>query len=303
VAQSLSIWVLGDGKPGHENQSLGLAEALGRLRPCAIHRISLAGTSGWFGRLRAASRAAASLPPPALILGAGHATHPSLGWLAWKYRARSAVLMRPSLPLGWFDLCLAPAHDFPHGQPSAKVVTTLGALNRVRAATTPRHGGLLLIGGPSITHGWDETALLAELTEIVSVPGSGPWQLTNSRRTPSGLLPRLREALPALEVFSHEETTREWLPARLTAAAEVWATEDSVSMVYEALTSGARVGLLSVPRTKPDARVLRGLADLIDQGFVTPFASWQQTRMLPAPPHPLREADRCAEIVLARFFP
>ena len=303
VAQSLSIWVLGDGKPGHENQSLGLAEALGRLRPCAIHRISLAGTSGLFGRLRAASRAAAALPPPELILAAGHATHPSLWWLARKYRACSVVLMRPSLPLRCFDLCLGPAHDFPHGRPSANVVTTLGALNRVRAATVPRHGGLMLIGGPSTTHGWDETALLAELTEIVCVPGSGPWQLTDSRRTPATLLPRLREAIPALEVFSHEETAPEWLPARLAAAAEVWVTEDSVSMVYEALTSGARVGLLPVPRKQPDARVLRGLADLIDQGFVTPFASWQQTRTLPAPPRPLREADRCAEIVLARIFP
>jgi hypothetical protein len=74
-------------------------------------------------------------------------------------------------------------------------------------------------------------------------------------------------------------------------------------MVYEALSSGARVGLLPVPRKRPDTRVLRGLADLIDQGFVTPYASWHETRNLPPPPHPLREADRCAELVLARFSP
>ena len=303
VAQPISIWVLGDGKPGHENQSLGLAEALCRLRPCAIHRLSLTGSNGWLARLREASRAAAVLPPPDLILGAGHATHPALWWLAWKYRARSIVLMRPSLPLRGFDLCLAPAHDFPQGKPPANVVTTLGALNRVRMAETcSRHGGLILIGGPSATHDWDEAALLAELTEIVGTSGSGPWQLTNSRRTPPGLLPRLRETIPALELFAHEETTSAWLPARLEAAAEVWVTEDSVSMVYEALSSGTRVGLLPVPRKKSDTRVLRGLADLIDRGFVTPFDRWQQTRMLPAPPQPLREADRCAEIVIGRWF-
>jgi mitochondrial fission protein ELM1 len=303
VAHSLTIWVLGDGKPGHENQSLGLAEALDRLCPCAIHQISLAEPSGFVARLRAASQAAATLPTPDLIVGAGHATHPALLWLARKTSAVSIVLMRPSLPLRWFDLCLAPEHDFPEPQPPANVITTRGALNRVRAApNTPRHGGLILIGGPSATHDWDETALLAEVTEIVTAPGTGPWQLTNSRRTPDSLLPLVREAIPTLEVFPHESTTRDWLPDRLAAAAAVWVTEDSVSMVYEALSSGARVGLLPVPRKQSDTRVLRGLTSLIDEGFVTPFARWHQNHMLPAPPHPLREADRCAQMVLNRFF-
>ena len=305
MAQPLTIWLLGDGKPGHENQALGLAEALARLRPCAIHRLSLAGTHGLIARVRLASRLGAALPKPDLILAAGHATHPALLWLARKHHARSIVLMRPSLPLRWFDLCIAPAHDFPHGATPATVITTRGALNRVRAPdpSSPRHGGLILIGGPSVSHDWDEPALLAELTAIVTAPGGGLWQLTNSRRTPPGLLDRVRETLPALELFPHDATASDWLPARLAAAAAVWVTEDSVSMVYEALTSGARVGLLPVPRKRPDTRVLRGLAELIESGFVTPYASWHETRTLPPSPHPLREADRCAELVLARFFP
>ncbi|MEO0016910.1 MAG: hypothetical protein RLZZ522_193 [Verrucomicrobiota bacterium] len=305
MAPPLTIWLLGDGKPGHENQALGLAEALDRLRPCAIHRLSLAGTRGLFARLRLASRVGAALPKPDLICAAGHTTHPALLWLARNHHARSVVLMRPSLPLAWFDLCIAPAHDFSHRHTPAKVVTTLGALNRVRAPdpAATRHGGLILIGGPSATHAWDEAALLAELSAIVTAPGGGPWQLTDSRRTPPGLLGRLREMLPALECCPHQATARDWLPARLAAAAAVWVTEDSVSMVYEALSSGACVGLLPVPRKRSDSRVLRGLADLIDQGLVTPYASWLQTRSLPASPHPLREADRCAQLVLNRFFP
>jgi len=80
-------------------------------------------------------------------------------------------------------------------------------------------------------------------------------------------------------------------------------TEDSVSMVYEALSSGARVGLLPVPRSKQDTRVLRGLDQLVEAGFVTPYARWLKTRTLTPPPEPLQEAARCAHVVLTRFFP
>ena len=151
MAPILSIWVLGDGKPGHQNQALGLAEAVARLRPCSIRQISLAGKRGLVGRLRAALQAAAGLPKPDLLIAAGHATHPALLWLAKKLRVPSIVLMRPSLPLRWFDLCIAPAHDFRHAPTAPNVLTTLGALNRVQAnsTTASRCGGLLLVGGPS----------------------------------------------------------------------------------------------------------------------------------------------------------
>ena len=281
VAPILSIWVLGDGKPGHENQALGLADAMARLRGCVVRQLSVAGKYGLLARLRAALRAAAALPKPDLLIGAGHATHPALLWLARQHRVPSVVLMRPSLPLSWFDLCIAPAHDFDRAPAAANVVTSMGALNRVVAnRSTPRGGGLLLVGGPSDTHDWDEHGLLDSLLRICGDGTGGPWQLTDSG-----------------------ETSRDWLPGRLAAAADVWVTEDSVSMVYEALSSGARVGVLPVPRHKHDTRVLRGLARLVDAGWVTSYERWCQTGVLAAPPHALQEATRCAEVVLAKFFP
>ncbi|MEI7954164.1 MAG: mitochondrial fission ELM1 family protein [Verrucomicrobiota bacterium] len=299
----LSIWVLGDGKPGHENQALGLAEALQRLRPCSIERISLAGFRGLFGRFRGVLRAASALPKPDLLMAAGHATHPALLWLAHQHRVPGIVLMRPSLPLSWFDLCIAPAHDFPQSPPPANVLTTSGALNRVLAdSSADRSGGLILVGGPSAIHHWDADGLLDSLARICGDGSGGLWQLTDSRRTPPGFLERLRQRLPGLRVFPHGETPADWLPARLAAVADVWVTEDSVSMVYEALSSGARVGLLPLPRSKPQSRVLRGLAQLVDAGWLTPYERWCQTGKLNAPPAPLQEASRCAAFVLTKFF-
>jgi mitochondrial fission protein ELM1 len=300
VTRPLILWLLGDGKAGHENQSLGLAEAMARHTPCTIHRIPLAGSHGLLGRVRTALCASAALPRPDLILAAGHATHFPLLWLARKQRAKSLVLMRPSLPLTWFDLCIAPAHDFPAGRHGSNIILTRGALNRVAPpACAERTGRMLLIGGPSATHGWNSEQLLHNLAQITA---QGTWQLTDSRRTPAGFTDEIRRCLPAIEVFSYQETAPDWLPGKLAAARDVWVTEDSVSMIYEALSSGANVGLLPVPRLKPTSRVLRGLDELITDGFLTPMAEWQQTRLLKTPPETLREADRCAEKVIRKIY-
>jgi len=68
-------------------------------------------------------------------------------------------------------------------------------------------------------------------------------------------------------------------------------------MIYEALSSGACVGLLPVPRLKPNARVLRGVDELVENGYLTPFSAWQRTGRLSLALETLNEADRCAEIV------
>jgi hypothetical protein len=48
--------------------------------------------------------------------------------------------------------------------------------------------------------------------------------------------------------------------------------------------------------------VARGVAKLAEAGFVTRFADWSPRTGLTEPPRVLREADRCAEIVLQRLI-
>jgi mitochondrial fission protein ELM1 len=296
----LTLWLLGDGKPGHENQSLGLAEAIARLTPCSIHRIPLAESHGLLGKIRAATAATAGLPAPDLIVAAGHSTHPALLWLARQHHAKSLVLMRPSLPLACFDLCLAPSHDFPQGTNNRpNLILTRGALNRVAPPVhSARSGHLILIGGPSSSHAWDGPALLHSLQQITT---TGNWLIADSRRTPAGFTTEIRRTIPTVRVFPHQETTPDWLPGQLAGAEEVWVTEDSVSMIYEALSTGARVGLLPVPRLKASSRVLRGLEQLIADQSLTPYSTWLGTRTLAKPAAILREADRCAAVVLGRI--
>lgn len=296
VNDVLTIWQIADGKPGHESQSLGLIEAMGRLRPCTHRRIDVAGAENFWSRSRVALNQASSLPVPDLILGCGHATHFPLWRLRRKYSAFGVVLMKPSLPLRCFDLCLVPRHDFRSDPPEhARLLVTEGALNRVVAGAGARSGGLILLGGPSRTHGWDAESMLRALSEVTA---SGEWRLTDSRRTPEGFVQRVCQELPGIEIHPHPETTPDWVPRALQQAEDVWVTEDSVSMTYEALSSGARVGVLPVPRLRANARVLRGLDGLIAQGRLSGLEDWREAGGTLPGARPLREADRCAQLLI-----
>ncbi|HEX4870648.1 MAG TPA: ELM1/GtrOC1 family putative glycosyltransferase, partial [Moraxellaceae bacterium] len=198
-----------------------------------------------------------------------------------------------------FDLVIAPAHDGLAEGP--RVINTLGVLN-------PMHGGektpgslLFLVGGPSKHVQWDDAAVLEQVAAVVATLAPGtPWRLTDSRRTPPALSAALQERYG--ERFQpHGDCPPGWLAGRLRATETVWVSEDSVSMVYEALTAACRVGLLQLPAGR-DSRIARGVANLVATGRVTPFAAWRDTRTL-APAQQFNEAERVAPQVLARLRP
>ncbi len=288
------IWAFTDGKAGHENQTRGLVQALAQTGAVDVHWIAPArGLALWLAALRGRFPAGAGLPDPDLLIGAGHATHLSL-LLARRARGGyRVVLMKPSLPRGWFDLCVVPEHD--RVASAANVLITRGALT----AVTPGSGsdptaGLLLIGGPSRHHAWSDSALAAQVAAIVQREGAIHWILTTSRRTPAPTLALLRDIQASnLVIVPVERTDRHWLPAQLARAAMVWVSEDSVSMVYEALTAGAATGLLAVPRRRA-SRIGRAMDNLVRDKLVLDFSAWQGGAPLVPSTTTFNEAARVA---------
>ncbi|MEQ1661155.1 MAG: mitochondrial fission ELM1 family protein [Thiobacillus sp.] len=291
---TLSVWVVVDGKPGHMNQSLGLAEALARATPTNIHR--LPALSAWrAGLALLLKRALISGPAPDLILGAGHATHLTLLAARRAGGGRSVVLMKPSLPRRLFDLCIAPAHD--KVVADARTLVTEGALNRIHTSGTLNPGrGLILIGGPSSHFEWDSMAVAVQIKGILARTPDTHWTLTTSRRTPDDFLAQL-PASPNLTIVPHTQTGADWLPAQLAQCGTAWVTPDSASMVYEALTAGARVGVFDLP-VNPVSRVGWAVAGLADSKRVTRFTTWCAHGTLHPNTTPLAEADRCAHWIL-----
>ncbi len=297
----LVIWRISDGRPGHDNQSLGLAEALARQTRAELYTL-------------AAMRPAAALvrwclkrfPKPAitalpdLVIGAGHGTHLTLLAAKRAWGGRAVVLMRPSLPTKWFDLCLVPEHDAP--PPDPRIVTTRGALTRIRPLPPRRSGrGLILLGGPSRHFSWPEKGVLSQIDAIIAASPDTLWTLSSSPRTPKDTIQRVRRLnRPMLEVIAFQDTSPDWLGEQLANAAWVWITEDSVSMVYEALTSGAAVGLIELGRARR-SRIAEGLDRLANEAWVTRFSRWSAEQELSPPPSKLDEASRCAQLILERW--
>lgn len=292
---ALVVWIISDGKPGHLNQSLGLAEALARAAPTEVFTVhALPRYRAWLAALLKRFPGS-DFPAPDLILGAGHATHATLLAAGRAFNSRTVVLMNPTLPRSWFDLCIIPQHDAVAAD--ERILLTKGALNRVRpsAAHDPDRG-LLLMGGVSPHFDWDNDALALQIKSILARTPDTRWTLTTSRRTPPGFLSEL-PAAPNLTVMSHTDTAPGWLSEELARCGTVWVTPDSASMVFEALTAGADVGVFDLP-VRPKSRVGRAIAHLADAQRITRFVTWCAGGTLHRNLHPLAEADRCAHWIL-----
>jgi uncharacterized protein len=291
------IRVLSDGRPGHENQSVGLALALARRTGATHEIVKIDPSAGLLARMRAsAQRGEADL-----IIGAGHRTHLPLWWAARRLKARSVVIMKPSLPFALFDLCLMPRHDLANPVDHGRVVTTRGSLNRIAEKSAIKtETGVILIGGPSKHHGWDGVPLPEAISAIVRARTDLSWTVGDSRRTPAGFLAQLSDC--GAQLVPHQQTQPGWLPAQLGAAREVWVTEDSISMIFEALTAGARVGVLPLPVQNPRARTVKAVRELMAEGYVRPFEEWLKNPAGWGAPPVLHETARCAELIINRFF-
>ena len=291
------IWRFSDGKAGHDNQSKGLVNALSERVPVSSHEIALEpgrrALWWWLGRRYPPGD---HLPAPDLLIGAGHRTHLHLLAARRSRGGRCVVLMQPSLPNNWFDLCLVPQHD--GAVPGDNLLVTRGVLNTIRpGAGHDSDTGLIVVGGPSRHVRWDDASVIEQIEQLQLQRPKARWWLTTSRRTPKELAERLRRLRgPVFTGFA--DTSPDWLPARLAEAGEVWVTRDSVSMIYEALSSGVRVGLLDVADAG-HSRVAAAIDKLVDAGWVAAPGQW---RLAAGPEQPLDEAARCADWMVQRWL-
>jgi len=296
------IWRVSDGKRGHERQTEGLIQALAQLIPVAASEIPALPRGQAFWQWMAGGFAGGDRAKPALIIGAGHGTHLTMLAARRACGGKAIVVMNPGLPKHCFDLCLIPEHD--GVRECRNVLLTKGAINAIQPSHELQpNAGLILLGGVSSHYRWDDRDVVEQVRTLVSARGDVNWRLTTSPRAPEGTLQLLREALPGnVEIVAFKEAPLDWLPGQFRQAAQVWVTPDSVSMLYEALTAGAAVGVFDLERIG-NGRVARGVEQLLEEGKVLGFAQWKAGRSLPASQREFNEAARCARWITQTWFP
>lgn len=292
------IYIVSDQKQGHLSQSRGLADAIARQIEVEIHELDDGQVPAMLSR---------SSSGEGIILAAGRKACHAARQMKQTLNLPAIALMNP----GWwmrrqFDLCVIPRHDGVAER--GNVIQTEGALNGIQPADEACHDeGLILLGGPSKHYSWDAAGIQNQLNAILDRDSNMNWTATDSRRTPESTSSMLQSICDAskgrLRYTPASQTPRGWIGEQLSRCGVCWVTEDSVSMVYESLTAGARVGLLPVPRksAKP-GRVVRGVESLIERGWVGTFNNWSDGQALPADRPPLAEADRVAAIIIERWL-
>ena len=291
------ILILSDGKAGHLSQSRGLAQALSRLQgggriiEWPVQHLS---GRGLWGQLPPDLR---MLRSP-LLIGAGSATHWPLLTLKKRLGGLAVVLMKPDLPLSWFDAVIAPRHDFAAQPDLPHLHLTIGVLNPFINQQQHQAGRqLILIGGPSKRHGWESQALSGQLAQLAA--RHQPTTLSTSRRTPADFMQLSLICQPPARwtIVPVAQTPPDFIATQLAAAESCWVTEDSISMIFESLTAGCQTGLLSMPRLRPD-RITREIDRLIQTGQVMTLG-----HPYPSGVAPLREADQAAQWLLSILPP
>ena len=202
-----------------------------------------------------------------LFISAGSKAAPFCLALAKATKNKCAVVMTPSV-LGTksFNYAIVPEHDKPDLK-AGNVLTTLGAPNHIYIPSLKdiashyfagknlegRKLIALLIGGSDANYKINSRWARDVLTPLRDVKDA-KFLITTSRRTGEDVENTVKEIFsdcPNLEyLFLFSRTPNQnSLTAILGAATHVLVTEDSVSMVSEAVTAGFKVGLIRLPRT------------------------------------------------------
>jgi len=315
MPDALTITAYFDGRPGHDKQTQGVLQALQDLteivvccrevKPLGVRKA----VKDWLAYARIWPKGGYETDgiKADLIIGTGTYTHIPMLLLKRRQGGRVVTCMGPDrLLVHRMDLCFVPEHDNP--KPLENIMVTTGPPNPIRDMRSHNSNrGLVLIGGlDRRSHFWDSVSTVEQLKTLFERETSQTWTVSTSPRTPTDmctLLDAVSAASPHVDFVRWEDTPKGWVEKAYADNETVWVTADSISMIFEALSAGCRVGILPVRWRKRQSKFERAERELIITKRVQPFDRWLLTGCYtPAGPH-LDEAGRCAAEMLRRWWP
>ncbi len=265
-----TIWVLSDGKPGHYNQSLAVAEALQTLTPATVDTIPLRVRGMGKYLLRGLLNRKwgrwilkhlfspnvvtlfydVNLPAgrPDIVVSSGKDTSMLNALLGLWYGAKTLYVGNPKK----LDNRL-----FTH----VLTVLDLGFDNQIVldvAPTRPYRGDLelfcnrykldpnarywsLLIGGDGAGYHYTQKEIEALIAFVNATSNRVQWLVTTSRRTPEAFEVQMQQQMKAAVFVAYNQKPEKVIGGFLALSEQVFVTEESASMVSEAVASGKPV--------------------------------------------------------------
>jgi mitochondrial fission protein ELM1 len=253
------IWRFIDGKAGHDKQSLGLVENLKNQTKCRVFDFNVQSqTNPILNIIFNNYKLPEGTTKPDIAIGAGHKTHLHLLAVKRCLNARIVVIMKPSLPLKLFDLCVIPKHDDVKSGTNV-FITNTPLVNFNLNMKKKENMALFLIGGPSKHFYWNSKILLEQIKNISKKFKFKKLLITTSRRTPIDFIDEFnRLKIKNIKLYEYTKTTNDWLDKNIIRAKNIWVTNDSYSMLIEAIASGANTDVLEL-KIKKKSKLSREL--------------------------------------------
>jgi len=305
-----------DGRPGHEKQTRGILYELGRLVDLKVVEIrvkrkGLPGSIAELAGLLAARGAKGTKDHQGidLLIGTGSSTHVPMLRNKKLAGIPAVTCMTPASYLRpCFDLCFVPLHD--GVKDGGNMVTTIGPPNCSRpSGDKDPCRGLILVGGvDKKSHRWFSAEVVGQVREIADRHQDILWTVGSSPRTPIEtveMLTAVARVSANIEFIRYEATSPGWIEQQYARSRHVWVTADSMSMVYEALSAGCKVGLLPVEWLSSANKFKRSADYLTAHGLAVVYSAWLSGQQAVGSENdePLHEARRCAEEIVKRWPP
>lgn len=270
------VWIISEGSPGHTSQSEGLVAALARQVDLEYVIIQTRPRLNGFGRdlvrwwMGRSGRPLSSgflknilgcdlregTPPDLIVTSGGRAVFAARTLAARLKVPLVFVGERKPYPSEWFHTALTPS-PFETGVNDIwldliPTQITCESLEKAAASWSERPTGRLwtmIVGGISASHCYTsrDWSALAQCMNAVARKEGIRWLITTSRRTGSATEELLREMLdPATlaDAIWWSSRPEKRLHALLGAAERIFVTQDSITMITEAIASRVPVEVL-----------------------------------------------------------
>lgn len=300
-----------EGSPGHEKQSLAIIEALQNIVDLNVEKINVEkkttlrrAIEAYRYFLLADGGCEYTISDSDFIIGTGSRTHIPMLSCKKKYNVPVVTCMTPDILIRKnFDLCFVPRHD--GLEENGNIVLTDGPpVYKPASGNRNEKSGLILIGGiDHSNHEWSDAEIAGYIIDIVEENLDICWVVSSSPRTPQttvDMMLKLECRSSNVKFYNYRDTPSGWVEEQYASAKYVWVTADSVSMVYEAITAGCKVGILPVVWKRKNNKFQKSLSNLYSRNLAAPYGKGVHTDFIKVKGS-FNEANRCAREILSRI--
>lgn len=295
---TLNIWLILDGKRGHEKQIEDLAFCITKRIKTNIIKIKKKNVLHvFFNFISIGNDPCKSLPLPDFILASGHQTHFDAIQKKNRYGGKLIIIMKPSLPSFLFDLIIMPAHDKKKNGNNIFVINN--SINKITNLGKQRkNSGLFLIGGPSRNFYWSSEKVIDEINKIIQMNPNIDFSITTSRRTPDDFFDFFEEELKKkIFIYNYRDLSSDWIDKMIGSFEYSWVTQDSISMVSEMISAGSKVTCISLD--KKNLKFKKFYSDLYDEKKINISDKKEQKVIISK--NKKSTADICADFIFKYF--